>query len=439
MSIGVLFEKGAAVTKSATKVEGNQGKTVLAQLVLPMAALIRGELRELVMTLGVQAIAAMLEQERTELAGPRYAHNQSRATTRGGSTQGTLTMGGRKVRVKRPRVTDLAGNEVPLSTWEELRAGDPMSARVLEQMTVGVATRKYARSLEPVPEELESHGTSKSTVSRRFVEITQAKLDEWLARPLGELGICAVFIDGLHFAEHVVIAALGVDAAGAKHVLGIWEGATENAPTCRAMLNNLVTRGLDVETTRLFVIDGSPGLRTAIRDVFGKHALVQRCQVHKMRNVESHLPKSKQKAVKAAMREAYKSTKVETAKRLLHNLARTLEREHPSAAASIREGLDETLTVMALGLPRTLERSFSTTNPIENLNERIRQISKRVKRWRGGSMILRWTAAGIFEAQRGFRRLKGSAHMSKLLAALSSSRSDLCQSDEAVDVHQEVA
>jgi transposase-like protein len=205
------------------------------------------------------------------------------------------------------------------------------------------------------------------------------------------------------------------------------------------MLNNLVTRGLDVETTRLFVIDGSPGLRAAIRDVFGKHALVQRCQIHKMRNVESHLPKSKQKAVKAAMREAYKSTKVETAKRLLNNLARTLERDHPSAAASIREGLDETLTVMALGLPRALERSFSTTNPVENLNDRLRQIARRVKRWRGGSMILRWTAAGIFEAERGFRRLKGRAHMPKLLAALEKKSPSARQSDEAVDVHEEVA
>jgi hypothetical protein len=182
-----------------------------------------------------------------------------------------------------------------------------MTDRVLEQMTVGVATRKYRRSLEPVPPELEEHGTSKTAVSRRFVEV----------------------------------------------------------------LSNLVTRGLDPSVTRPFVIDGSTALRAAVRDVFGKRALGQRCQVHEMRKVESHLPKSEQKAVKAARRALYKSTKVETAKRLLHNLARTLEREHPSAAALIREGLDETLTVMALGLPRTLERSFSPTNPIENLNEPV--------------------------------------------------------------------
>jgi transposase-like protein len=423
--------------KSAPNESMNQARTMLTQLVLPMAALIRGELRDLVMNLGIQAIGAMLEQDRTALCGPRYAHDAGRTATRGGSATGALTMGGRKVRVKRPRVTDLAGNEIALSTWSALAAADPMSDRVLEQMTVGVATRKYGRSLEPVAAELDEHGTSKSAVSRRFTEVTQAKLDEWIARPLGELGICAIFVDGLCFADHVVIGALGVDPKGGKHVLGIWEGATENAPACRQMLSNLVTRGLDPSVTRLFVIDGSSALRAALRDVFGKRALVQRCQVHKMRNVESHLPKSKQKAVKAAMRQAYKSTKVATAKRLLNNLARTLEREHPSAATSIREGLDETLTVMELGLPRALERSFSTTNPIENLNERIRQISKRVKRWRGGSMILRWTAAGVLEAQRGFRRLKGHAHMSKLLAVLST-RSD-SQTHQPVDARKEAA
>lgn len=425
--------------KSASKDEKSQGMTMLAQLVLPLATMMRGELREFVMTLGMQAVATMLEEERTQMCGPRYAHDPERTATRGGTTRGTLTMGGRKVRMTRPRVKGADGHEVPLGTWSELGSSDPMSERVLEQMTIGIATRKYARSLESVPDELDEYGTSKSAASRRFVEVTQAKLDAWSSRPLGELGICAVFLDGIHIAEHVVLVALGVDATGAKHVLGIWEGATENGAACRAMLSDLVTRGLDDETSRLFIIDGSPALRASIRDVFGKRALVQRCQVHKIRNVESHLPKTKQKAIKAAMRQAYKSTKVETAKRLLNNIARTLESEHPSAAASIREGLDETLTIMGLSLSRALERSFSTTNPIENLNERIRQVSKRVKRWRGGSMILRWTAAAVFEAERGFRRLKGHKDMPKLIAALAKKSPAKRQSNEPIDDHQKVA
>jgi transposase-like protein len=422
------------MTKSAAKKMPKEVGT-LTQLMLPLAAMVRGDLQAFVVSVGVQALAAMLEAERTELAGPRYRHDAGRVASRGGTVPGKLTLGGRQVTVRRPRVVDRNGEEVPLGTWQELSAEDPMNARVLEQMTIGVATRKYARSIEPVPEELPSSGTSKSSVSRRFVDVTAAKLTEWMSRSLSDLVIPAVFIDGIRFAEHVVLVALGVDAKGTKHVLGLWEGATENGEACRAMLADLVTRGLDAKVPRLFVIDGSGALRSAIRDTFGKRALVQRCQVHKIRNVEGHVPKAKQASVRTAMRQAYKCTKPETAKRQLENLARSLEAAHPSAARSIREGLEETLTVMSLGLPRTLERSFSTTNPIESLNDRLRAVARRVKRWRGGDMILRWTAAGVWEATRGFRRLKGHASMSVLVAALSEHR----QSGTALDVHQEVA
>ena len=407
------------MTKSAKKESRSQQGTVWSQLMLPLAALLRGDLRELAMSLGMQSITAMLEQERTELCGPRYEHQAGRKATRGGSTRGELAFGGRKVPVPRPRVVDLDGCEIPLETWSQLQSSDPLGARALEQMLVGVATRKYARSLESVPEGLEERGTSKSAVSRRFVEATAEKLTEWMSRSLSELDVCAVFIDGLHFAEHVVLVALGVDALGAKLVLGLWEGATENSVACKALLDDLVTRGLDPKRKRLFVIDGSGGLRAAIRDVFGKRALVQRCQQHKMENVVSHLPKTKHAAVRAAMRQAYKSTRVETAKRLLNNLIRSLEANHPGAAGSLREGLDETLTVMGLGLPRSLERSFSTTNPVENLNGSLRAVAHRVKRWRDGTMILRWAAAGVLEASRGFRRLKGHKDMPKLLVVLS--------------------
>lgn len=424
------------MTKNATKKVPTEVGT-LAQLVLPLAELVRDDLRAFVLSAGMQALTAMLENERTELAGPRYRHDPDRQASRGGSVPGKLTLGGRQVTVRRPRVVDRNGDEVPLGTWLGLAAQDPMNERVLEQMTIGVATRKYERSLEPVPAELDSSGTSKSAVSRRFVEITTEKMRQWMARSLAELDVPAIFIDGIHFAEHVVLVALGVDATGQKHVLGLWEGATENGAACRAMLADLVTRGLDAKRTRLFVIDGSGALRSAIRDTFGKRALLQRCQVHKVRNVEGHLPKSKQAAVRASMRQAYEAAKVETAKRQLENLAKSLDSAHPSAAASLREGLDETLTVMGLGLPRRLERSFSTTNPIESLNDRLRTVARRVKRWRGGDMILRWTAAGVWEASRGFRRLKGHLSMPVLIAALADR--DSCQSREGVDVYEKVA
>lgn len=391
---------------------------MLTQLLLPLAAMIRGDLLALVHQLGMQAIAAMFEAERTKLCGERYKHDRSRTASRAGTTRGELALGGRRVTVRRPRVTDSDGREVPLEAWTELSSTDPLDARALEQMAIGVATRKYARSLETLPEDIATRGTSKSAVSRRFVALTSEKLTEWMARSLADLDICAVFIDGIHFREHVILCALGIDATGAKHVLGLWEGATENEIACKAMLEDLSARGLKPNRARLYIIDGSKGLRAALRSAYSKRVLVQRCQVHKVRNVLGHLPDEKHASVRSAMRAAYKSTKIETAKRLLNNLARNLEKKHPSAAASLREGLDETLTIIGLTLPAALARSLSTTNPIENMNGRIRATSKRVKRWDGGTMILRWVLLGVLEAARGFRRLKGHKDMNVLLARL---------------------
>jgi transposase-like protein len=412
---------------------------MLAQLVLPLAHLIRGDVRELVLSFGLQALAAMLERERTELCGPRYKHDGARRATRAGSAPGELVLGGRRVRVKRPRVVDAeTRREVALPSWSLLSNDDPLTKRAVEQMVVGVATRKYARSLEPLPEGVAERGTSKSAVSRRFVEETAERLRAWMARPLGELAPCAVMIDGLHVGEHVVLCALGIDEKGTKHVLGLWEGATENAVACRALLEDLVGRGLRADRAMLFVLDGAKALARAVRDVFGRRALIQRCQVHKMRNVAEHLPKAMQQGVRRTMRQAYGSTNVETAERQLHALARRLEARHPGAAASLREGLDETLTVIGLRLPRLLERSLATTNPIESLNSRIRAISGRVKQWQGGSMALRWAGAAVVEAERGFRRLKGSDHMPKLLAALRAHEQSL-SANKVVAIREQAA
>lgn len=403
--------------KPAKEPSRNQA-SMWTQLLIPLAAMIRGDLLGLVHQLGMRAVLAMLEDERTRLCGERYKHDSARQATRGGSVRGELALGGRRAALRRPRVVDRHGREVPLDTWEELASRDPLDVRALEQMAIGVATRKYARSLESLPDDVETRGTSKSAVSRRFVALTAEKLDAWMARPLGDLDIWAVFIDGIHFGEHIVLCALGVDGTGAKHVLGLWEGATENETACKTMLENLVSRGLKPNRSRLFIIDGSKGLRSAIRSFFGRKTLVQRCQVHKVRNVLGHLPDDRHADVRSAMREAYKCTRVETAKRLLNNLARSLQKKHPSAASSLREGLDETLTVIGLGLSQALTRSFSTTNPVENLNGRIRSTTRRVKRWDGGTMVLRWVLVGVLEAERGFRRLKGYKDMKAFVARL---------------------
>jgi transposase-like protein len=230
--------------------------------------------------------------------------------------------------------------------------------------------------------------------------------------------LAALMIDGVHFREHVILVALGIDESGAKHVLGLWEGATENATACTALLANLRERGLATHRSLLVVIDGSKALARAVRHVFGRKALLQRCQVHKRRNVLEHLPESAQDSVEEAMKQAYASHDADRAQRQLENLARRLEGEHPSAAASLREGLEETLTIIRLGLPETLTRSLSTTNAIENLLGTVRRVSRRVTRWRGGSMILRWVGAGVREAAQGFRRLKGKAALPKLVALL---------------------
>jgi putative transposase len=411
--------------KSTDKKQGiSQGAKALV-LVANVAAVVREGLHELVVRSGLGVVGAMLEADREALCGPRYEHSEHGAH-RAGHVRGELAMGGRRVEVKRPRVRSIQGREVPLPTWQHFAGLDPLGERAYEQMLVGVATRGYARSLEPLGPGVKSRGTSKSAVSRRFVAATAARVEEQLARPLGDLKLAVLMMDGIHFGEHVILVALGIDQSGKKHVLGLREGATENAASCTALLSNLVERGLDTTCSRLVVIDGGKALRRAVREVFGKRAPVQRCQLHKKRNVLDQLPERMRPSVSAALSQAYASRDKATALRLLHNLERRLAKEHPGAAASLREGLDETLTVVGLGLPRALERTLATTNPIENLNSVARRVCGRVKRWRGGEMIVRWMVGAVSEAAKGFRRLKGYAGMPLLLAWLR-------RNDEAID------
>ncbi len=222
----------------------------------------------------------------------------------------------------------------------------------------------------------------------------------------------------MHFAEHVVLAAVGIDVDGGKHPLGLREGATENATACKALLEDLIERGLDPHRVILVVIDGAKALRRAVLDTFGERALIQRCQAHKKRNVTDALPERVRASVRTAINQAYASRDPKRARRLLENLAHKLESAHPGAAASLREGIDETLTVMALHLSEGLERVLSSTNLIENLFSRVREIARRVKRWQGGTMILRWTAAGVLEAERHFRKVAGYRALPRLAAAL---------------------
>ncbi|HET7291610.1 MAG TPA: IS256 family transposase, partial [Vicinamibacteria bacterium] len=401
----------------------------LAQLRLPLAELMRTTLLDTVITTGTVEAIRMLEQQRVALCGPKHAQDEGRQAYRHGHCPGSLVMGGRRVTLPRPRVRSLDGRELELPAWKQWSNEDPLEERALAQMLLGVSTRGYASSLEPLPAPLPERGKSRSAVSRRFVRRTQKRLADLLRRDLSDVKLTVLMIDGIHFEEHVVLAALGIDESGQKHVLGLWEGATENARACKGLLEDLLSRGLVTDRALLVVIDGAKALYKAVKDVFGKRALIQRCQEHKKRNVADQLPESLRPSVRRAMNEAYESSDPQRALRLLENLAARLEGEHPGAAASLREGLAETLTVIELGLTGWLRLTLRTTNPIDNLFGSVRKVSHRVKRWRGGRMMLRWCAASVLDASTRFRRIKGHREMPKLIAALKAHEGTLDQQE----------
>ncbi len=422
------------MNKDAKSKDGK--KAARGQLWLHLPGMVREALYETVIGAGLACVDEVLEMERVALCGERYEHLAERQALRAGHVASSLVLGGRRVAVARPRARSVAGRELRLPSWREWSARDPLGERALEQMVLGVSTRGYARSLEPLPETVRIRGVSKSAVSERFVYGTERKLAELMSRDLRELHLVALLIDGVHFGEHVVLAAVGVDAQGAKHVLGLREGATENAAAVRALLTDLVERGLPTDRSLLSVIDGAKALHKAVVEVFGAQALIQRCREHKKRNVTDALPERLRGSIRSAMNQAYATRDPKRARRLLEGLAGRLEHQHPGAAASLREGLEETLTVMRLGLPENLERVLSSTNLIENLFGRVREIGRRVKRWQNGTMVLRWTAAGVLEADRGFRKLVGYRAMPILVAAL---RAHDAQSNRKVDDTEKAA
>jgi transposase-like protein len=289
-------------------------------------------------------------------------------------------------------------------------------------MLINVSTRRFGRAVRlpegdiPAPP---GAGVSKSAASRRFVALSTERMREWMAADLSKLDLLVIQIDGVYIAEDLtLLAAIGIDGDGVKHPLGLLEGATENAAVVQALLDNLIERGLDPTICRLFIIDGSKALAKAIRRTFGRHTPIQRCQIHKARNILERLPKHLHAPVRTALRQAWELDDAEKAERLIRNLARRLEQVAPGVSASILEGLDEMLTVIRLGLPQSLRRSLACTNIIENMMGTIRRVCRNVKRWRDASMALRWTAAAMQEATKGFRRLKAHKQLPVLRAAL---------------------
>jgi len=419
------MKKRAAVKGQKQQENPVAMSTAMQQLMLPlllaMDATKKG-LLSFVQQMGMVVLSELLVAEAAQIAGPKGKHVEGRTHHHWGTGTTPVSFGGRHVSLPHPRVRARGkgrGREVSLPSIERLRDGDPMSERVVEQIALGVSTRGYERSLEPVDESIETRGASKSNASRALIDATTEKLAQFVSRKLDDVDLVAMFIDGIEFAGHSVLIALGVTIDGTKTPLGIWAGSTENTVVVTELLSNLVARGLRVDASMLFVIDGGKAIRKALRDVFGDRAVVQRCQVHKARNVRDHLSESRRAYVAKQMRDAYNSTTASTAKKKLMQLASWLESNgEDSAAASLREGLDETLTVMRLNLPATLRRTFATTNAIENMNGSLRRIARNVKRWKDEKMIRRWVALGIAEAQKGFRRVKGYVNMPSLVAAI---------------------
>lgn len=375
-------------------------------------------LHEWIAAAGLAAVMELLERERAALCGARYRHDQFRGAYRGGLVRSSLVLGGRRVVLRRPRVRSRDGRELKLPSWSAWSARDPLTRRAMEQMLLGVSTRRYARSLETLPPELQQRAIGRSAVSRRFISHTEHKLTQLLSQSLSALELPVLMIDGVHFGSHVVLVALGIDAQGKKHVLGLWEGATENAAACKALLANLAERGLRTDRAVLVVIDGSKALARAVRDVFGLRALIQRCREHKKRNVTDALPAPMRTAMRQFLNQAYATGDVKRIEQMIEQQARKLSHTHPGAAAALREGLEETLTVTRLGLKDQLERALCTTNPIENLFSRVRAIARRVSHWRDGYMVLRWSAAALTESQTSFHRIYGWKTIEVLIRAL---------------------
>jgi len=309
--------------------------------------------------------------------------------------------------------------EVSVPAYELFASTELLGDMALERMMAKLSTRRYSAGLEPVGTALDAtaRSTSKSAVSRRFVAATESALSDLLAADLSGLDLVALMIDGVHFADHVCVVALGIGIDGTKHPLGVVEGDTENTTVVKDLLVGLRERGLNTARPILCVLDGAKALVAAVKAVFD-HPVVHRCQLHKVRNVESKLPKALASTVAAKMRAAYHHPDALAAEATLQALARSLEKKHPGAAGSLREGLAETLTVTRLGVPPTLARTLRSTNAIESMIEICRDHSTNVKRWRDGQMALRWCAAGMLEAAKQFRRVNGFLHLPALRAAL---------------------
>ncbi len=397
-------------------------------------AMIQDGLNNLACQLGLMAAQELLQAEIEDLCGPMHQRLPGRPASRWGSQGGTVVLGGRKVPIQKPRARLAGGGEVMLETYRRMQNPDAMPENALRRMVRGVSCREYEGCLEPLAK---GFGTKRASVSRGFVQESARQMKGLAERRFDGQGFVAVFIDGVPYGGEMLVVALGVKAgagAGEKVVLGLRQGATENAQVCTDLLTDLRDRGLSFEDPMLFVLDGSKALTAAVKRLCGSKVQIQRCQQHKIRNVLSYLAEKYHDDIRGRMADAYACKNWQEGQKRLHNLAAWLMRINKDAAASLREGLDETLTVSRLGLPPMLARSLVTTNPIESAFSVAAKVTGRVKRWRGGDMRQRWATAGLMRAESAFKRLKGYREIPLLQAALRQA-----VNNDGVDIEEAVA
>jgi transposase-like protein len=388
------------------------------QMVLPMAEMVgwlRQGVGELIRQAGLRLMDLLMQEEVRELVGERSQRQAERTAHRWGSERGYCVVMGQKVPVERPRVRSTDDQEVRLGSYEMFHRGEPLTETVWEKLMLGLSTRKYGQA---VREFTEAYGLEKSAVSEHFVEASRAKLQEMMERRLDKTRLCALLIDATPFAGQQLVVAMGISQDGRKMILGLRQGATENATVVGELLGDLVNRGLNFSEPRLYIVDGGKALTTAVKKHAGESAAIQRCQVHKRRNVLDHLTDEQKPVVAQRMNAAYALEDHAAAKQALNTLHRELMDLNPSAARSLGEGMEETLTVHRLHVPMQLRKTLASTNVIESAFSIVEQVCKNVKRWHGGDQRERWVGSGLLVAQKQFRKVTGHKQIPALLREL---------------------
>jgi putative transposase len=388
------------------------------QLVLPMAEMVgwlRKGVGELIRQAGLQLMDLLMQEEVRELAGERSQRQADRTASRWGSERGYCVVMGQKVPIQRPRVRTSDEQEVRLGSYEMFHRGEPLTETVWEQLMLGLSTRKYGKAVRQF---MEAYGLEKSAISEHFIEASRDKLKDLMERRLDKTRLCALLIDATPFEGQQMVAALGISEDGRKTILGIRQGATENATVVGELLGELVERGLDFTAPRLYVLDGGKALTAAVKKHAGDSAAIQRCQVHKRRNVMDHLSDEQKPGVAKQLNAAYAVEDYAAAKQALNALHRELMDLNPSAARSLAEGMEETLTVHRLHLPMQLRKTMASTNVIESAFSIVEQVCRNVKRWHGGDQRERWVGSGLLVAEKQFRRVQGHKQIPSLIREL---------------------